>query len=195
MTLRNVSSPHTCAMRPTGQREEGSVSEAFWPDIHVDLAGACLVNFSLVHCRIDVVTCDHATFIGETICRGLICDLAFFQGATFSGHTDFRSAVFTNDVWFAYSRFATDVWFHADEFYPGARFGRHAPLQGVSFIQGAKFDHATFSGSATFVEANYTAGAKTIHLEGAHIQDLNAVSPEVTKAPSNWKSEVKPSSA
>lgn len=59
-------------------------------------------------------------------------------------------------------------------------------LQNVAFAKGARFDGATFSGSADFDEATHEAGAKAIHLEGAHIQDLNAVSPEVTKKPSTW---------
>lgn len=168
-----------------GQREEGAAPETFWPGIDIDLTGACLVDFFLDDCRIGVVTCNEARFVGETVCRGLVCGVAFFQSAIFGGHTDFRGASFA-DAWFSYATFATDVWFHADEFFPGAHFRRHASFGNVAFAKGARFDGTTFSGSADFDEATYEAGAKAVHLEGARIQDLNAVSPEGTKRPNNW---------
>ncbi|MEO3860983.1 pentapeptide repeat-containing protein [Acrocarpospora sp. B8E8] len=186
LTAQRVLAAHLRDEIYKGQRDEGAVPETFWPGIDIDLTGACLVDFFLGDCRVGVVTCHDARFVGETICRGLICDLAFFQGATFGGHTDFRGASFTYNARFSYARFATDVRFNADEFFPGAHFRRHVSFQNVAFAKGARFDGATFSGSADFDEATYEGGAKAIHLEGAHIQDLNAVSPEVTKKPSTW---------
>jgi hypothetical protein len=186
LTAQRILAEHLRDEAYQGQRAEGSIPETFWPDIRIDLTGAHLIDFFLGYCRVETVGFHDAAFTGEAVFRGLHCDLAFFQNATFSGHTDFRGAVFTNSAWFSYSTFGADVWFHADEFCPGARFGRHASFKHVTFAKGARFDQATFAGSAEFDEARYGNGAKTINLEGARVEDPRAVSPEVSKAPSSW---------
>jgi hypothetical protein len=186
LTAQRILALHLRDETYRGQRAEGSVPETFWPDIRVDLRGAHLIDFFLGDCRVGTVQFHDALFTGEAVFRGLRCDLAFFQNATFSGHTDFRGAVFTNSAWFSYSTFGAVVWFHADEFYPGTHFGRHASFKHVTFAKGARFDRATFAGSAEFDGARYGNGAKTVHLEGAHVEDLCAMNPDVSKTPTSW---------
>jgi hypothetical protein len=186
-TAQRILADHLRDQTYRGQRADGSVPKTFWPGIELlDLTGAHLVDFHLIDCRIGSTDFNRVTFSGETLFRGTTCDLGFFQGSTFSHHTDFRGAVFTNSAWFSYSTFGTEVWFHGDEFYPGASFGRHADFQDVTFTRGARFSQATFSGSADFRGARYERGAETVRLEGAHVREPSAVSPEVSNAASNW---------
>jgi hypothetical protein len=186
-TAQRILADHLRDETYVGQRPDGPAPETFWPDIDLlDLTGAHLVDFHLMHCRVRAMQFNDVTFTGETLFRGTICDLAFFQGATFSHHTDFRGATFTNSAWSSFSTFDTEVWFHADEHFPGACFGRHVSFQGVTFAEGARFNRATFSGSVDFNEARYGRGAETVRLEGARVQDPSAVSPEINAAASSW---------
>jgi hypothetical protein len=186
-TAQRILADHLRDETYVGQRADGPAPETFWPDIDLlDLTGAHLVDFHLMHCRVRAMQFNDVTFTGETLFRGTICDLAFFQGATFSHHTDFRGATFTNSAWFSFSTFDTEVWFHADEHFPGVCFGRHVSFQGVTFAEGARFNRATFSGSVDFNEARYGCGAETVRLEGARVQDPSAVSPEINAAASSW---------
>ena len=169
------------------QRADESVPDSFWPQVKIiDLTGAQLVDFNLSHCRIDTVEFNHTVFSGESLFRSLSCDLAFFQSAVFYGHTDFRGAVFANSVWFSNGTFRADVWFKKDQFYPGASFGRHAAFKYVTFGGKADFTGAVFSGSAEFAETIYDEGANAIIMTGALAESPDAVSPEITQAPSSW---------
>lgn len=89
-------------------------------------------------------------------------------------------------AWFSYATFATGAWFHTDEFYPQTKFGRHADFRNVTFTVGARFRGATFSGSVEFADAEYERGAQSIDLADVRVEDPDAVSPEVTNAPSTW---------
>jgi hypothetical protein len=172
---------------PYGRRDDSPVPETFWPEIdHVDLTGACLVDLNLSHCRVRAFTCHDATFTGESLFREILCDLAFFQKASFKGHADFRGAAFTSDAWFSYADFGSDVWFHGDEFFPAARFGRHASFMNVNFTRKARFEKATFEGSADFREITCREGAKAINMYGCQALRPDAVNPDISKAPTTW---------
>jgi uncharacterized protein YjbI with pentapeptide repeats len=185
-TAQRILAAHLRDETYADQRANGPPPDTFWAEINtIDLAGAHLVDFGLVDCRVDVLNFNGATFTGESVFRGLSCDLAFFQGATFCGHTDFRGATFVNSAWFSYASFATDVWFHADEFFPATHFGRHAAFKHVTFTWGARFDQAIFSGSIDFSGSTYGNGVEAVRFDGVHVEDPNATSPD-SKAASNW---------
>jgi hypothetical protein len=187
LTAQRILTEHLRREPGIGENGNGPVPDTFWADINlVDLSGAYLVNFDLSGCLVDTMECNDAIFSGESLFRGLVCDLAFFQRATFHGHADFRGAVFINSAWFSYSKFAADVWFNADEFFPGARFGRHAGFREVTFSGEARFDRTVFEGSADFRNVICEEGANSIQLQGAQVEDPDSVSPEVSHDASIW---------
>jgi predicted RNA methylase len=170
-----------------GQRHDSLVPETFWPEIDlVDLRGAYLIDLDLSGCRITGIECRGAIFIGGSLFRGLICDLAFFQKAVFKGLADFRGAVFTNSAWFSWSAFAGDVWFHGDGFFPPARFGRHAGFKQATFAHKARFEQVIFEGSADYEAITCKAGSAAINLSGCQVLRPDAVNPDVSKEPSTW---------
>lgn len=180
-TAQRILAAHLRDETYADQRANEPPPDTFWAEVDtIDLTGAHLVDFNLSHCRVNVLNLNGATFTGESLFRRLRCKLAFIQRATFRAHTDFRGTTFANDAWFAYSSFATDVWFHADEFFPAAHFGSHAAFTHVTFTRGARFNQATFAGSVDFTGSTYRNGAEAVRFDGAHIEDPNAASPDVS---------------
>jgi uncharacterized protein YjbI with pentapeptide repeats len=172
-----------------GQCDDGEILSTYWPNISLDLSGAYLDKFYLIDCRVNSLTCHDTSFAGESSFRGLRCDHAFFQGAIFEGHTDFRGITVAHSAWFSYSTFASkasEAKFHTDEFYPNTKFGRHVGFKNVTFTVGARFNGVTFSGSVEFTGAKYGRGAETIDLRDVSIEVPNAHSPEISKALSAW---------
>lgn len=186
-TAQNILGRHLRDEDYTGQRADGEVPATYWPDISLDLSGAHLDDFVLVDCRLDSVDGSNTCFAGETMMRGLHCSLAFFQGAAFEGHTDFRG-ITADHAWFSNATFATEVWFNTDEFYPHTKFGSHADFRNATFTVGARFSGATFAGSVDFTGAECGRGAHSVDLDGVCVEDPDAVSPEITNAPSAWPS-------
>jgi hypothetical protein len=170
-----------------GMRNDATAPGAFWPEIDiVDLSGASLVDLNLSGCRVRVIECNSVIFNGESLFRGMICDLAFFQNATFKGHADFRGVTFVNDAWFSHSAFTADAWFHGDEFFPAARFGRHVSFMHVAFARKALFGEVVFEGSADFEGVTCEKGRKAINMRGCQVRQPGALNPDITKTSSTW---------
>jgi nucleotide-binding universal stress UspA family protein/uncharacterized protein YjbI with pentapeptide repeats len=186
LTAQNILAEHLRDARH-GRHNDAPPPETFWPEIDiVDLAGASLVDLNLSGCRVRSMECHNAIFVGESLFREFICDIAFFQNAMFKGIADFRGAVFINSAWFSYSTFAADVWFHGDEFFPVSQFGRHASFIHARFARNASFEKVVFEGSADFDGVECEAGIMAINMRGCRINHPEAVNPDVSKRPSVW---------
>ncbi|MEU3622478.1 hypothetical protein BS329_04005 [Amycolatopsis coloradensis] len=105
-------------------------AKTFWKDINLDLTGATLINFNLLHCQINKASFIKATFTDHT----------WFQKTTFTDHAMFEEATFINHAWFL-----------------DATFTRAASFYGTTFTRAALFDDATFTGHATFDKAIFTS--------------------------------------
>jgi uncharacterized protein YjbI with pentapeptide repeats len=178
LTAQRVLGAHLRDEQYVGQRQSGTVPSTFWPEIDlVDLTGAYLIDFSLQYCKVPALQLNGATLAGESVFRETICNLALVQGATFTGHTDFRGATFAGDAYFAYSSFQGDVWFH-NHYLPGharippAKFAGHASFKGVKFSKSARFNDVTFASSLDFSEISDDE-IRYVDLTDAHIDDLD----------------------
>jgi hypothetical protein len=156
-TVQRILASH---LQPNRDSTGQSSNSKFWPNIDIDLTGAHLVDFSLGHCEVATLQCNDTTFAGESVFRGLVCNLTLIQGARFIGGptsdtfmADFRGAQFRFDAWFSYTAFAGQSRFHEDEFYSGAHFGGEASFKGVIFNNGARFDGASFEKDVDFTDA------------------------------------------
>src|SRR5262249_12017642 len=175
-TAQRILGAHLRDEQYVAQRQSGPAPRTFWPEIDLaDLTGAYLIDFSLQYSKVSALQLNDATLAGESVFRETICDLALVQGATFTGHTDFRGAVFAGDAYFAYSKFHGDVWFH-DRYLPGhvrippARFAGHASFKGVKFSTSARLNDVAFASSVDFSEISDDA-AQHIDLTDAHVED------------------------
>ncbi|MEV8440801.1 pentapeptide repeat-containing protein [Actinosynnema sp. NPDC051121] len=162
-----------------------SQGDTFWPGIHLQLDGAHLTGFALPDAHVDFIDLNRATLAGETVLKGLTCQLAFMQGAIFLGHTDLRGAEFTHTAWFSGATFGSVVWFHGDEFYRPARFGRHVSFQGCTFTATARFTGTAFGGSVDFRNITW-ASTPPADFHNAIVHNPDATSPEVGEEPSHW---------
>jgi hypothetical protein len=187
LTAQSILAKHLRRELSIGECGDSPALDTFWADINlIDLSGAYLVDFNFSGCHMSAIECNYTIFSGESLFRGLICGPAFFQGAVFEGYADFRGAIFTNSAWFSHAKFAEDVWFNADEFFPGARFGGHADFKNATFSRRARFNRAVFGGSADFRDIISEKGVNSIELQGAQVEDPDAVSPEVSHDASIW---------
>jgi hypothetical protein len=187
LTAQSIVADHLRDDPYRGRRGDGPVPEAFWPEIDlVDLRGAYLMELNLSGCRVRAIECNDAVFAGESLFRGLLCDLAFFQKAVFKGLADFRGSVFTNDTWFSWATFAADAWFHGDKFFPAVHFGGHAGFREAAFDHKARFEQAIFDGSADFEAIACKVGTSAVNLDGCRVRRPDAVNPDASMAPSIW---------
>lgn len=73
-------------------------TRVFWPGIRLDLAGATLIDFNLIHGVMTDARFGGATFTGDARFGGAIFTGADFGGATFSRLTFERSRVLSPDA-------------------------------------------------------------------------------------------------
>jgi uncharacterized protein YjbI with pentapeptide repeats len=120
LTAQRILAEHLRDDRTKKLRSTDPPSPRFWPGIHLDLAGATLIDFELVYGVMAGTSFRGATFSGD----------AEFDGATFSGNAVFDGATFSGDARF-----------------DGATFSEVASFFSVTFGGYARFEGATFSGS------------------------------------------------
>ncbi|MDP9868352.1 MULTISPECIES: pentapeptide repeat-containing protein [Streptosporangium] len=159
LTAQRILTDHLRDERTLEQRESQPADARFWPGMHVDLAGAALIDLNFLSCRLTRVDFHRATFIGVTWFDGAtFIGHARFDEATFTGHALFREVIFTEDAWFYGVTFTKNVWFREATFTGNAMFGgttfhQEAWFDQATFYQDAWFDQATFVGNAMFDEA------------------------------------------
>ncbi|WP_157984948.1 pentapeptide repeat-containing protein [Lentzea terrae] len=159
---------------------------SYWPDISLNLSGAHLVDFVLAHANLFSIDVNSATLTGETVFKGMRCELAFMQGTNFSGHTNFRGIEIANSAWISDSTFSGDAWFHGDEFYRSARFGRHVSFKGCTFNAKVRFEGVVFTGSADFRNATWPDGTISVEFHETVIEHPETTSLEVGADSSYW---------
>jgi hypothetical protein len=89
----------------------------FWEQMNINLDGAHLLDFMLLHCAMGSGS---------------------FQAATFTGDTWFDGTTFEKGAWFYQATF------HGDASFAGATFAGDAQFRDVTFAGGAQFDQAIF---------------------------------------------------
>ncbi len=90
LTAQRILAEHLRGDRDKDQRSTDPPSARFWPGIHLDLAGATLIDFDLGNGVMADADFGAATFSGD----------ALFGGATFSGRPEFGGATFSGDAAF-----------------------------------------------------------------------------------------------
>jgi hypothetical protein len=187
-SAQNIIADHLRDTPYRSPRGDGTVPGTFWPEIYLlDLRGAYLAGLNLCGCRIGTIECNDAVFAGESLFRGLLCNLAFFQGAAFKGLADFRGAAFANDAWFSRATFSADIWFHGDKFFPAAHFGGHAGFKEATFGCKARFEQVIFGGSADFEAVTCKAGNAAMNLDGCEASHPEAADSDASSIwPPGW---------
>jgi uncharacterized protein YjbI with pentapeptide repeats len=159
------------------QSQSGS---EYWPEIHLDLTGAVLIDFDLSDCSMAVVDFGDARFVGKdgamfdgaTFTTGALFDGAVFtgstdfSGATFSGRTTFIGATFNDLGRFSGATFNGPAIFLATRFtnfawFQDAAFSDHTVFAGAVFYRDADFSGSRFSEVAQFCGTDWTGDLGT----------------------------------
>jgi uncharacterized protein YjbI with pentapeptide repeats len=106
--------------------EKDAKPDNYWDNIHLDLHGARLEDFSLHHCEVSDVDFRGAEFIGETRC----------SAASFKGDAHFEGAIFRGPAIFSY-----------------AEFSHNADFDKTEFCDRAEFEKATFQNFGSFYKS------------------------------------------
>ncbi|HET6286498.1 MAG TPA: pentapeptide repeat-containing protein [Amycolatopsis sp.] len=134
-----------------------------WERLDLNLAGATLIDFNLVHGAIGRATFNNATFVGGALFTNTAFDdHATFLDARFLGPADFRecefheAALFTRATFEHLAHFQT-VYFHHQVFFTEAHFVGAASFREAHFLasftrglHGVEFDQARFEGGVDF---------------------------------------------
>jgi hypothetical protein len=138
-----------------------------WVNIDLDLAGATLVDFNFMDCRVQHANFKGAQFFGDTwFSFAEFREDANFDGASFRGsQTRFRRAVFERRASFRYSVFFGDTSFeHADldgdpwgEDFSGTQF---LDIAGFQYARlGGRFQSSLFKAEADFEGVRFSSSA------------------------------------
>ncbi|MFG2021976.1 pentapeptide repeat-containing protein [Actinomadura geliboluensis] len=137
----------------------------YWDNIHIDLAGAQLIDFDFSQCHPTDANFANTHFTGHAIFRearfsgdtgfgrARFSGGAWFDGARFNRNSRFGDAQFSGIAWFARAEFSGDARFD------GTRFSGEVWLEGARFNEGVWFDGARFNGSAWFDGARFNGSA------------------------------------
>ncbi|MGV9779721.1 pentapeptide repeat-containing protein, partial [Streptosporangium sp. NPDC003464] len=101
LTDQRILTDHLRDQRTLEQRESQPADARFWPGMHVDLAGAALIDLDFLSCRLTRVDFHRATFTGVT----------WFDGATFTGNAMFGGTTFHQEAWFDQATFVGNAMF------------------------------------------------------------------------------------
>ncbi|MFI0453681.1 pentapeptide repeat-containing protein [Actinomadura sp. 6N118] len=137
-----------------------------WPGIHLDLAGATLIDFTLRGCTLAGADFTKATFFGD----------ADFREATFFGDADFTKVAFSRDADFRKATFAhfadfTKVTFPGDADFREATFTGHTSFLAATFSEYVDFERASFSGHTEFKGATFSG--PTDFFEATFTEDID----------------------
>lgn len=133
----------------------------FWPDIHLDLAGATLIDFALLTCSVRSAMFSNARFTGYAIFIGSRFNReAIFDAARFNGRAHFDDAEFKDVASFDEVQFGDRTTFHRSKFaepasFTGAGFGGNTSFAGVQFDSIVWFDRVQFDADADFGDARF----------------------------------------
>ena len=132
--------------------------QPYWPDIHLDLTGATLIDWTMSGCRVRDARFDMATFSGDAkFGAATFAGDAMFDGATFAGNATFGKAAFTGNATFARVAFTGTVNFDEVEFhlalFDGTTFNGDVSFNGVQFGV-TLFGEVTFIGDVSFGDAD-----------------------------------------
>ncbi|MFJ9781489.1 pentapeptide repeat-containing protein [Amycolatopsis sp. NPDC101161] len=147
-------------------------SDAFWPDVDLDLRGATLFEFQFQRCRVRSAQFTGAKFDGDADLGGAtFLERAEFDRTTFTGRARFSDATFVKDVRIRTAEFRGKARFRGTNFrdearFTGTRFLDNAWLGEATFRadvwftqtrfeQDVRFDGAVFRGSARFHDATF----------------------------------------
>ncbi|TCO56586.1 pentapeptide repeat-containing protein [Actinocrispum wychmicini] len=151
--------------------------DTFWPDVDLDLAGATLIDFTLVGCRVRAASFERAHFAGDISLSGtqfgadvkfgnarFVSRRADLRGVWFAGSADFVGAGFAGDVEFVGSKFTAPALFGKAVFAGTADFTQVAfnsagHFRTVMFVGRAEFPGAWFAGDADFSGAAFAKDA------------------------------------
>ncbi|MGW4796456.1 pentapeptide repeat-containing protein [Nonomuraea sp. NPDC004297] len=137
-----------------------------WPDMHLDLIGATLIDFNIGSGSVGSAWFDNATFIGAAV----------FNQVTFAGDAGFGKALFTSDVSFDKATFTRRTFFGEATFtgeaaFSGATFHGAAGFESATFAGISSFSRVTFNNAALFEGATGLERAKLSHVRLAPVAD------------------------
>lgn len=144
-------------------------ADVAWTELHLDLTGATLIDFTLTRCTLASATFRGATFTGDAdFYRATFTGVADFSGTTFSASAGFRRAAFSGGGNFNQASFsgAADFGyaiFHGRAYFTGVVFAGTAIFSRATFSAGAAFRRAAFSRNADFGQAIF---ARNAHFHG-----------------------------
>lgn len=179
LTAQDVLSRH---LRLDGRLEKAPVT--FWPDIHLDLTGATLIDFDLARSHLHTGRFVGACFTGNTTFHtAQFTGNATFEAATFAGEAEFDHVTFGRDTVFTAASFAEsadfagsflkgDAHFGSARFHGVANFSctrfttRPLGIAGMENPTGeARFTHVLFADAARFFDAQFDGGAEFTQAE------------------------------
>ncbi|MFG2076907.1 pentapeptide repeat-containing protein [Nonomuraea maritima] len=169
------------APRRRWRQRHADHSARHWPDIHLDLVGATLINLDLSNCRFAEAKFAKATFTGHTL----------FHETTFTDTAWFNTASFADDVWFDGAVFTEAALFHSatftrDVFFRNAAFTGDVRFNGASFECHAVFDEAVFS-EGTDIRFDEVTGLEAAELDGVRLMPAAENTERVW--PPSWREE------
>ncbi|AXB43449.1 pentapeptide repeat-containing protein [Amycolatopsis albispora] len=163
----------TTAQRILAKHLERNGAES-WGRLDVDLTGAHLIDFTLIHADLGRAWFERAEFEGTADFLGtgfgdaLFDEVAFsgeavFDLAEFGARTEFRQVRFAGAARFSEARFPDEADFHDAKFeseavFRSAVFGA-GRFDGTTFYRGAVFDQAAFGAPAFFRRAEFKGDA------------------------------------
>jgi uncharacterized protein YjbI with pentapeptide repeats len=165
LTAQRILAEHLRDDRAEDKRSADHPGARFWPDIHLNLADATLIDFNLANGVIAGADFGRATFSGTAeFGRATFSSDAGFGRATFSSGTGFGGATFSGTAEFGRATFSGTAWFRGATFSSTAGFGEAtfsstAGFGEATFSSDAWFDKATFSSDAGFSWATFSSGA------------------------------------
>jgi uncharacterized protein YjbI with pentapeptide repeats len=187
LTAQRILCEHLRDDRPEDKRSTDPPGSRFWPNMHLDLVGATLIDFYLKDGVLADANFRGATFRGETsfdgatfsgeasFDRATFSDTVSFDKATFcsdasfwttfSGRAQVREATFSGKAWFkkaifsGITRFDSATFSGSDAWFEGATFSRGTLFRDTTFNCPATFDDATFSDAAGFINARFCDSA------------------------------------
>lgn len=138
----------------------------FWPDMSVDLADACLVDFDFYRCRVAEAVFSRAVFHGDTrFIKARVTGPAQFDEAVFHGPVRFDATqlagtnLFRDTVFHAPVRFDTAQVDNA--IFERTRFASTASFSVTQFVGAfVTFDGSAFEGSMTVEAARFHGQAR-----------------------------------
>ncbi|MFF4193166.1 pentapeptide repeat-containing protein [Nonomuraea sp. NPDC001831] len=176
LTAQRILAEHMRYHRPASHRwwqsRPADPSFRHWPDMHLDLVGATLIDFNIGSGSVGSAWFDDATFIGAAV----------FNQVTFIRDAGFGKAHFTDDASFYKATFTRRAFFGKATFSGEAAFSR------ATFHGPAGFENAAFAGTSSFSRVTFTNAALFAGATGLERAELDRVrlAPVADALPRVW---------